>query len=71
VQSTPPIRSNQRLCGVFSTHFCEPQFEGPFDRAQLNQLAVQLTDGLEQRESLAPSRYFVVKRVPKEPKSER
>ena len=58
VQSTPLISSNGRLWGVFTTHFREPQIESEFDHAPLDRLAVQVADGLEQREGLVPSQHF-------------
>ncbi|WP_143278084.1 GAF domain-containing protein [Bradyrhizobium sp. UFLA03-84] len=54
VQSTPLISSNGHLWGVFTTHFREPQIESEFDHAQLDRLAVQVADSLEQREGLVP-----------------
>lgn len=53
VQSTPLISSNGCVWGVHSTHFREPQIESEFDYAPLDRFALQVADGLEQREGLA------------------
>lgn len=66
VQSTPLISSNGRLWGVITTHFREPQIESEFDHAPLDRLAVQVADGLDQRERLVPSQHFHGKQVPEE-----
>ena len=66
VQSTPLISSNGRLWGVFTVHFREPQIENEFDHAPLDRLAVQVADGLEQREGLVPSQHFHGKQVPED-----
>jgi GAF domain-containing protein len=63
VQSTPLISSNGHLWGVFTTHFREPQIESEFNHAPLDRFAVQIADGLQQRESLVPSEHFHGKRV--------
>jgi len=57
-QSTPLISSNGRLWGVVTTHFHKPQIESEFDHVPLDRLAVQVADGLEQREGTAPSQHF-------------
>jgi GAF domain-containing protein len=66
VQSTPLISSNGHLWGVVTTHFREPQIESEFDHAPLDRLAVQVADGLEQREGLVPSQHFNGKQVPED-----
>jgi GAF domain-containing protein len=68
-QSTPLISSNGHLWGVFTTHFREPQIESEFDHAPLDRLAVQVTDSLEQRESLVPSQHFHDKQVAEDSQS--
>jgi GAF domain-containing protein len=45
--STPIIASSGRLCGVFTTHFREPQRETRYDPAPLDRLAVHLADHLD------------------------
>jgi GAF domain-containing protein len=47
--STPLISRSGRLCGVITTHFCEPQRKGEYDPAPLDRLAVQLADCLERK----------------------
>jgi hypothetical protein len=56
-QSTPLISSSGRLWGVVTTHFQKPQIESEFDYVPLDRLAVQVADGLEQREGMAPSQH--------------
>ncbi len=47
-QSTPLISRNGQFLGVISTHFRKTQIERAFDLVQLDHLAAQIADSLEQ-----------------------